>query len=588
MNKIRILNILSVALLLLSAACTSARWTVQNKSATDKSDFKVLQQKQFLQSVGTVTPDNPVLNLNLLSRTKYQYSQKVLVQRNIQKYRIRPGFLIFGLSGAAAAFYVANSNIFRGNGTSTKSLTLDAVGTLLAFSGFLNMKPVGPPRPTGERRYLRSTGNTVKIDTVNVEDPSNAKASIRVQYKDKVIFQEDSRKITSGKLKISLANKLSEMQLTGPDPGAISINVNFGDSTYHYNYPVKSVLQPYARVTKQLTELRNSPEESPENVLAELARGSQIKISSSKRKRWYQVSYGVSKNYILKKDAELVWQPSDFAEENKVVTVPKVPFGNIDVESNIPILHGPNPNAYALVITNQNYGDDKPERNYAHRDGKLIEQYLINALGFSQKRIFKFQDINNFDEVRKTLSNIKIAANDSTELFVFLSGYGAIDRGKQNVQLNFLGVNGDTIDNQPSMGIHQLFQQISTIPSSKALVLGDIDFSRSLSGTNISDNEQQRLIESEVSISSDNTRQISFLMGENLSQESSLYFSKNGTDKKHHILPYFFAKALQNRKTAISSIYQYLERNVSYTSRKLHDRPQDPLLIGSTSLDLVK
>lgn len=541
-----------------------------------------------MQPVGLVSPDTPILKMNLLSRTKYQYSQKVLVQRNIQKYRLRPGFLIFGLSGAAAAFYVANSKTFRGNSTSTKSLTLNAAGVLLTLSGFLNMKPVGPPRPTGEKRYLRSTGSTVKIDTVGVKNPADMNAAIKVQYQDKVIFEEANHQFSSGQLEIPLASKVNELQLTGKNPGSVAISIDFKDSTYHYSYPIQSILQPYARVTKQLTELRSSPDESPDNVLADLVKGSQVRIQSSDSPDWYEVLYGVSKNYILKKDAQLVWRPSDFAEENQVVTVPQVPFGNIDVESNIPILRGPSPNAYALFITNQDYSGKNTERNYAHRDGRLIQQYLINALGFSEQHIYTYQDVSDFSDVRNALSKIKFAANDSTELFIFLSGYGAIDRNNQDLKLNFMGIAKDSTSTPATLGIHELFKAISGIPSEKILVLGDIDFSHSLKSTSISANEQQRLVESEASILTDSSKKVSFLMGEHLDQPSSMYFSNSGEDKKHHILPYFFAKALQQRKTSLSDIYQFLERNVSYTSRKLHDRPQDPLLIGDTSLDLVK
>ncbi|MGD8427676.1 MAG: caspase family protein [Balneolaceae bacterium] len=581
-----IFNIFVVGLLLSLVACTSARWTVKDKGATDTSNFEILEQKQFLKPAGQVTPENPVLNLELLSRTKYQYPQRVLMQRNIQKYQLRPGFMAFGLAGAAVAFYAANSKTFRGSATSTKSITLNATGMLLALSGFLNMKAVGDPRPTGEERYLRSTGNVTKIDTVDVEDPVSAKASITVMYGKKVIFEENGRPFSSGKLEIPLAGKLSELQLQGPDPGSVSISVNFKDSAYAYQYPIQSILQPYARVTKQLTELRNSPQDSEDNVLAELVKGSQVRIQSTENKQWYRVLYGISENYILKEDAQLVWQPSDFADKNEVVTVPQVPFGNIDVESNIPILQGPLANAYALILTNQNYNGENPERNYAHRDGRLIRQYLINALGYSKQSIFELHDLDNTGKLYDTISKIKSAANDSTQLFVYLSSYGTVEKGSRTL-LKLIGVAPKGNGAKTQIRLDQIIKELTSISSSKTLILGDIDFSRSVSGNNLSTNEQQKLIESQLTFLSTDDQRVSFLMGQQLDQPASLYFSKEGEDKKHHIFPYFFAKALQQRKTSISDIYQYLERNVSYTSRKLHDRPQDPLLFGSTSMDLV-
>jgi hypothetical protein len=97
----------------------------------------------------------------------------------------------------------------------------------------------------------------------------------------------------------------------------------------------------------------------------------------------------------------------------------------------------------------------------------------------------------------------------------------------------------------------------------------------------------RNIIENNVSpLLTQNTNN-SVLLGTQLNNPSRLYMSEEGEDKKHHIFPYFFAKALQERKTTLSDIYQYLERNVSYTSRKLFDRPQDPLLLGNTQLNLA-
>ena len=117
-------------------------------------------------------------------------------------------------------------------------------------------------------------------------------------------------------------------------------------------------------------------------------------------------------------------------------------------------------------------------------------------------------------------------------------------------------------------------------------MVSDIDFSKTTSPNQFTANEALDIVESNAAPIANNDR-AALLMGARLSYPSSLYVTSGGEDKKHHIFPYFFAKALQQRMTRISEIYQYLERNVSYTSRKLFDRPQDPLLIGNSSLDLI-
>lgn len=571
-------------LLAICASCTSARWTVKEKMAVDESDYKILEQDNFLRVTDKVTPENPVISLKMFSKTNYEFTQRVLMQRNIQDYKLRPGFVALGLGGSAMAFYLANASNLQGKSTSIKSIVLNGVGGLLAISGFLNMKPVGDPRPTGEERFLRSTGTTVKMDTVEAAENADALASIIVRHNGNIIFEED-RNFSSGSIDITLASKLNELQLTGPNPGSISAEVTFEDSVYTYDYSIEEVLMPYAQVTSQLAELRNSPEETPDNVLADLVRGSQLKIRNIGSGDWYQVLYGISENYIRKNDAELLWRSADFIQDEQVVTVPRVPFGNIDVESNIPILRGPSYNSIALIVTNENYAGDWEERNYTHRDGRLIKTYLSNALGYPKQNIFEIRDLRDKSEIYDALADIRSTANDSTELFVYLAGYGSVNLGGGRSELNFLGISDD--DAQPEVSLKTLFKEVASIPSSQTMVLGDIDFSASVHADQLTANEVQDIIETTAAPLTGVNSRASLLMGNRLSHPSSLYVSAQGEDKKHHVFPYFFAKALQERRTNLSNIYQYLERNVSYTARRLFDRPQDPLLIGNSSLDLT-
>lgn len=576
---------LFVSLLAILSSCTSARWTVKEKNAVDKNEYRILQQEEFLMPAAEVTPENPTLKLDLFSKTKYEYKQRVLMQRNIQKYHLQPGAVALGVGGAAAAFYLANFSSVNGVNTNTKKWTLNAAGALFLASGFMNMKPVGGLRPTGEEKYLRNTGVTTDVDTVKIENNDRIAASVSVRHNGELVFNENQRSF-AGSLEITLGNKLEELQLTGPDPGSISISVDFNDSTYVYEYPVSQILQPYAQVTSRLTELRNSPEKNTDNILADLAKGSRLQVKSYSDKKWFNVLYGISENYIKKQDARLIWRTADFVQEEQVVTVPRVPFGNIDVESNIPILRGPTPNAIALIITNENYSTVKLEqRRYTHRDGRLIKTYLQNGLGYSKENIFELHDVRKPAEINKALSSIRSAVNDSTKLFVYLGGYGQVQRKGEEVALALLGVSGDG-ESPSTVGLPQLFEKIAALASAQTLVLTDIDFSSKDNGNRFTPNEEIQIIENNTAPlrSIPNT---TILMGSRLNNPSNLYVSPGGEDKKHHIFPYFFAKALQQRKTSLSAIYQYMERNVSYTARRLFDRPQDPLLLGNSSFDLI-
>ncbi|PAU93809.1 hypothetical protein CK503_09035 [Aliifodinibius salipaludis] len=575
--------LLAAFLLSFVGSCTSARWTVKEKESVDRSEYELVDEDYFLQQIDEVTPENPVLSLTLFSETKYEYPQRVLMERNVQDYKLRTGSVALGIGGATMAFYLANIADFGSHSSSTKKWTLNGMGTLMLATGFLNMNPVGEPRPTGEERYLRSTGTTIEIDTVKTDAEIDTSASVYMLYNDLIIFEEPKQNINNGTLNIPIGNALNDLGLSGQNPGNATVEVLFADSLYRYNFAIDSVLRPYAVIDEQLAALRNSPEESADNVLADLVEGSQIEISSI-NDDWYQVMYGISETYIKKSDASIIWRSEDYTVEDQVVTVPRVPFGDIDVESNIPILRDKNPNAKALLLVNQNYTDPLGSRNYALRDGRLMRTYLRNALGYSEENIYQLADINSSDSLNTLLSSLRSTASDSTELFVYLSGYGTIE--KEERQLQFLTIPSEG-QSDSTIALPDIFTQIGDIPSQKTVVLSDIDFASGSSGESFSENEMRNIIESNVWPLLSQNPNSSVLMGSQLNNPSHLYMSEDREDKKHHIFPYFFAKALQERQTVLSDIYQFLERNVSYTSRRLFDRPQDPLLLGNTQLNLA-
>jgi hypothetical protein len=161
-----------------------------------------------------------------------------------------------------------------------------------------------------------------------------------------------------------------------------------------------------------------------------------------------------------------------------------------------------------------------------------------------------------------------------------------VERGEEDVRFSFLTVEDSGNGNESNINLKTFFKQLSNVPSAQTLVVSDIDFSHRKPENSFTPNEEQRILGSLMSVLIDDDS-TSLLMGTQIGQPSSLYLSSTGEDKKHHIFSYFFARAIQLRKTKLSAIYQFLERNVSYTSRRLHDRPQDPRLFGDVSLNLV-
>ena len=559
----------------LLASCTTSRWVVKDQHAIDRSDYEVLEEHRFLTATDSLTPANPVLRLNILSHTTRRYKQKAFAQRSIQDYQLRPAFVLLGLAGGAAAFYAANTTSISGGGT--PSLALNVVGILLSASGFLNLKPDGPPRALNEERYLRTTGSVTQTDTIDVREDVAEEADILVSYQGKTVFEDHPETIKNGVLNMSVAPHLNDLRLTGKGPGSFSIKVTFNDSTYTYRYPVASVLEPYAQITTEFSPLRSSTVIDPDNVLADLVKGSLIRIERFTDSQWYQVQYGNFQNYIDAEEARIVWRSRGTTENTQVVALPRVPFGNIDVEANIPTLRDKAWNAKALILTNQNYDPNRKDRRYAHRDGKLIASYLRAALGYLPYNIHRLTDIQDYTKLQRTLHNIRAVSDSNTEFFVYISGYGALHNGE--LQLVNISAEGDS----SYTPLRAVFQELASMPLDKVFVAADIDFA-DLEPAKLTD--PQVLMEQATAELTENTP-AAILMGNRVGQAAGLYGAEGYNNRMHHIFPYFLARAWQQEKMDILKIFNYLKHNISYISRKLHDRPQNPVIYGDPSLSFI-
>jgi len=570
----------------LIVGCTNPRWIVTDQESVDPDDYEVVSSTRFLSPEGEVTPENPVLGLRLLSAQKYRYAEKVLMQRHVQDYTINWGLMAFSLAGAGVAFWAANSSSIINNDKRLKALSLNVAGGMLTLFSIISVNPEGEPRPTGEQRFLRKTGSHIEVDTVQVEQPESDEAFVTIEYGEKVIIDNTPYQLNDGLLQIDLGSPLNELEITGNQPGVSKVSVNYRDTTFAYTIPVNNILQPYARVTAPLTELRNAPNSDIDNVLAELVEGSQLQIAGESEDQWYKVLYGISENYILKSDAEKVWRSSGFADQNVVQALPNLPFGEVDVESNIPILKSQNKAGAALIITNEHYGERYPPRTYAIRDGRLIKEYLKNALGYSEDRILHLSDVSRFNAVMSALDSLKSFTTDSTELFIYLSGYGKIDRENGNTNIKMIPAGEDSAES--TFILQSLFSDIGAVLSDFTVIFADLDFSRF---EDESEAESQVVIESPLRVLASevtgNNDQAAVIFSSRPGQSSNLYTDSREVDKKHHIFPYYIARAIQQRNTTLSAIYEYLERNISYTSRKLHDIPQEPQIYGNSAINLV-
>ncbi len=586
--KVRFLIYLLLALLTANA-CTNARWIVSDLEAVDSEEYERVERQFFLKASQAPDPESPVLRLELHSRNHYEYPKKIEIERTLQEYRPSAGYLLGGMLGAGLGAYLGYGERFSRERTSARTIAFTAVGSLAALVGILNMKPVGEPRPTGESQLINRTGSVVKIDTTRHPGSNGDRsADLNITRGAEQIYSEEGRLLTDGILEIGLDDLLSNLDIRGADPGEVGVEVQFNDSLYTYRFPVERVLQPYARVVAPVTELRSTPGDRSDNILAELVEGSRLLLASTdSADSWYRVRYGLSESYMAQSDAEIFWDIAREENRQGTVSVPRIPFGEVDVESNIPILAQRDNRNRALVVTNERYSAPYATRAYTHRDGRLIRSYLENALGHYTYATSHLRDVTDPGELMDQIGQIRESASDSTRLFFYLGGRARVTTG-DSIRISYLLSRPEEGQvSSVSLPLEKIFREIARIPASRRIVVMDLSF-HTEDGQPVPEERldlEQPLLRASRDLR-DRGGDTALFVSSELNQGSNLYLGDT-EDRKHHIFTYYFARALQERNTTTGDIQQFLERNISYTSRRLHDRPQEPRLLGNPALSLT-
>lgn len=553
------------------SGCSSTSWVVQN-DVMDPNDFEQIRTSYYLESTNEVNPGNPIVHFDLKSANTYKFSTRVRTERYIQRYRPRFSYMILGVAGAGLSYYAALSEDLIQKPTDEQRYALMGAGTLLTGLSFLNMKPMGEAKPTGESRLLRKTGSVTEMDTSTAYPYSAQKPVIRISYDGAYVINESEWEFDGDKISINLAEEVNASLLNENSSEPILVEVEY-DSLYAARMvEVSDVYEQFAVVKSQITALRNHPNISSDNILTDLAEGSQLKYISSEN-GWHKVLYGISETYISANDVDLIWRPSEFASDLSVITIPNVPFGTIDVEQNIPVVGRSSLDASALIISSSDYSGSLKERIYGDRDAKLMEEYFIQAFGIRESRIVKAVNPSNSRQTERAYSRLASSIEKDQSLTVYLNGYASIEGDEI-----FLMGSGDD-ENRQHISLNNLFEALSKLPLRSLLIFADLDI--------IKGSENNEVLKNLADIVNQEIYNSAVIFSSKANQRSRIYSSPEGKKNRHSIFTYYLADGIKKGNINVSFLFTHLDRNVTFTSRSLYDRPQNPLLFGNRDLLLV-
>ncbi|MBO6524337.1 MAG: hypothetical protein JJ971_10960 [Balneolaceae bacterium] len=568
--KLFVTKSLILFLLLISSACSSSKWVVENQYETDLNDFELLSSERFLERVGTTNPNSPIVTYQLKAENTFEYAQRVKTDRYIQQYRPTWKSVLLGLAGAGiattSALTVTDNNI-------SQNILFGTAG-FITLSSFLNMKPIGEATPTGESRLLRKTGSIEETEIITVSPESDSRATYSIFHKGDIIIGEKEIQPENSTYSINLIEDLNPEVFEYDSSDAIELEVNFNNKTYTEIILLKNIFESFAVVSTQVTALRDEPELNSRNILTDLAFGSQMKLVEEDS-LWYKVLYGISETWISKTDAYPIWRPSEFASQLSIIAIPNIPFGNVDVENNIPALRTNNDSTFVFMLSNGQYQGGYSERTYAERDLRLMEEYFQNALGIPQENIDKAINIDS--QQRLSLAYGRFAnklRRPQKRLIVYVSGYAV---GNERGDTEVISTEPNRYQN---INLNSLLRGLSGLPVEEIVVINDLDYINS-------ENERSGLNESLAKVVTDNNSDSIIIFGATENQRSRDFSVANGDQKRHSIFTYYIADAIKNREGTVSGIINHLQRNVDYTSRRLHNRPQNVIYFGYTGISLI-
>ena len=557
-------------------SCTASRWTITNEAAIDPDvESTVVSERNVLLIESEPTYSNPVITFSAYQIVDKEYIQKIEMERSVQQYRPRWGFFTLGLSATLFTLLAANTSFVSSSIGKNQKIMLNLAAGLIGIVSVTNMKPVGEPIFTGEKQLMRQSGFVVLSDTLANENRNvQMDVDLQIHFEEDTVFSESGLELTNDRLDINLTPVISLLSDEINENSKIDIILSYNGESAKHEINLASFLEPHISITDPVAVLRSVPLINDFNIITEVGQGSALRFLAE-MDDWFRVQFGGSEVFVRKNAGEKIWKSEENSGAINVFEFEEVPFGDIDVENSVPILKQNNPNDRAIILTNGISAELDP-RQYLERDHELFTFYMRSALQMQSNQITTIE----LDASGEWIEELdRFASIDSTaSLFVYLSGY-AFQSGEGGIRLQ-------NIDDEMSSPVisSTIFQKFVEMNPRSLFLFADLEFSEG-----ITDSTQSRLGTVQVLVETANelTRRLPnsvLLFSNRPGQKSSIYASSGFQNLRHHIFNYYLADAIKKRNTRMSDIIRYLENNVDYTSRRLHDRSQDIQAFGNTML----
>jgi len=361
----------------------------------------------------------------------------------------------------------------------------------------------------------------------------------------------------------------------------VTVALLYDDERLTRDFEIADFLSPYVSVTSPVAVLRNAPVLNELNIITEVGEGSSLQLVNREPEGWYRVRFGGSEVFLPVNAGNVEWLAEGAGETPDIFEFTEVPFGEIDVENSVPVLKPRNSNDRAIVLTN-GFAENAEVRPYLDRDHELFMFYMRHALQMAESQIY-YIEMDSSRDWKSELSDVPVM-EDEGSLFIYLSGFATL---AQPAAIYF-----DFTEVREGEGLLHtfLFEEFERINPSALFLQADLQYGfingeSSSSAVRSGYNSVLQQVAGRLQRIIPNSF---ILFSHRPGQQSSVYTSVGFENQRHHIFNYYWADAIKKRNTRVHELIRHLENNVDYTSRRLHDRPQEIQAFGNFSLNITQ
>lgn len=560
------LNTYCISLLLmvlLFSQCTSSNWVISDYNAIDSTSAKQIQTYEFVDLIDIEQGGRSTLTFQIKQVKTVEYDSRIKTRRQIQSYSPKWGWWLIGFGTSVAFFYSANSDMLGDFKSDVNSLILNIIGVSNTVLTFYQQKPVGNHIETNEYKLLNKTGEIIAKDTIAINPSETRDAIITILFRNQpwvnnFPLQVNSKEFRLPLKEVALVDYINDREANE----VVFIDLEYRNNVYKFSVPIKQIMKPYVLVNKK-SPIRSSAAIASGNIYTELNARSILPLISEED-RWYAVRYGAASAWLSKNDTELVWSYPALDINTFIKKGITTPGTVVDIEINLPKINTANANDFAFFLT----ADQDRSNSYKQEDVRILSRYLKESFNYREQNITSM-NLSQWEIYEDSFKEFLITKRDPDNIVLHISGALSEVNGQIVIE---------TGSNQ--IPLVSIFEQMKDLKP--RTIIGLLDF-KYPDKTPLG--YEKKLEEAWNSVFFRSGIEHCAIVSAKPGQKNLTYQSMRlNINNKYSLFIYQLCLAFKRDLIQTGDIFDFANKEVNYTSRRLYNQPQELIIWGNITL----